>query len=112
MALYTDKISGPIIEKMRTEIQSIQQELREVSQVYGFGSFFRGEDFHDIDILFVVSGREETLLGTSHAIRHRMVALSKMLGYTIDLLVLTEKEIAEEPLRDVSSLSPFFNTTS
>lgn len=112
MALYIDKISGPIIEKMRTEIQSIRQERHEVSQVYGFGSFFRGEDFNDIDLLFVISGSEERLLDTSRAIRHRMAALSKKLGCTIDPLVLTEREMAEEPLRDMSSLSPFFITTS
>ena len=112
MALFIEKISGPIIEKIRTEIQSIQQELHEVSQVYGFGSFFRGEDFNDIDLVFVVSGSGGTLLDTSRAIRKRMAVLSLRLGYKVDLLVLTDREMAEEPLRDMSSLRPFFNTRS
>jgi predicted nucleotidyltransferase len=112
MAHYSEEISGTIIEKIRTEIQSIQRELCEVSHVYGFGSFFRGEDFDDIDVLFVVTGGEETLLNTSRAIRRKMAELSKALGYTIDTLVLTKREMAEKPLRDMSSLRLFSNKTS
>jgi predicted nucleotidyltransferase len=72
--------------------------------VYGFGSFFRGGEYDDVDILFVVNCRHSSLLRVAREIRTEVRNLSEELDQQIDDLVLTSREFGERPLRDMSEL--------
>lgn len=74
--------------------------------VFGFGSFFRGEKFKDIDVLFVVEYSDGHLLKTAQAIRAHFHVFSENIGVKIDPLILTKQEYAERPLRNMSQLKP------
>jgi predicted nucleotidyltransferase len=91
---------------MEWEIRSILQKLPEIQGVYGFGSFFRGQFFNDIDLLFVLRCNDEALLAASKEIRFLISDTSRKLGVTLHPLILTEREIEESPLRDMHELTP------
>lgn len=47
--------TGLTIARTKMAIQSLPISRLGVEEVYGFGSFFRGEAFHEIDLVLVVS---------------------------------------------------------
>jgi predicted nucleotidyltransferase len=96
--------TGITIKKIKTEIQSIISDKIDVHAVYGFGSFFRSEDSQDIDILFVVRASCNEPLKVFYEIQKSLLVLEKSLGIKFDLLVLTEEEFRERPLRDMDSI--------
>lgn len=89
------------------EIQSILLKRPEVKDVYGFGSFFRGEPFNDIDILFVLPCEDRSILISVREIRALLHDASRRLRITLHPLILTDREIGEAPLRDMHELVPF-----
>ena len=64
--------SGHIIKKMKMEIQSVTTELHDIYGVYGFGSFFRGDLYNDIDILIVASPSCEDTLSLFYLIKNKL----------------------------------------
>lgn len=91
---------------MTREIRSILQEHPEIEEVYGFGSFFRKKPFNDIDLLFVFCCDEASLLVACKEIRTLISDASRKLDITLHLLMLTERELNEAPLRDMHELLP------
>lgn len=89
---------------MKKEIRCIQREVPEVLDVYGFGSFFRGETFNDIDVLFVLRCEFGRILPASKRLRWMVVNLSAEFGQTFHSLVLTEREFEARPLRDMHEI--------
>lgn len=96
--------TGDITGRIKREILHIQQEVPEVLGIYGFGSFFRGENFNDIDVLFVLRCELSRVLPASKRLRCMVENLSADFGSTFHLLVLTEVEFEEGPLRDTHEL--------
>ena len=103
------RTSGDILKEITKEIQYIRQRLPEVKEVYGFGSFFRGVPFNDIDLLFVVSDNPVSLLSTSRTIRLLVSDSARRMLFILHPLILTEREFEEAPLRDTSELVPLSN---
>ncbi|GAB5471475.1 MAG: hypothetical protein Kilf2KO_45050 [Rhodospirillales bacterium] len=99
--------AGCTVVKMKREIQFIIQELPDIKEVYGFGSFFRSQYFNDIDLLFVLSCDDRSLLAVSKEVRFLISDASTKLGFTLHPLILTEREFGEAPLRDMHELMPF-----
>ena len=91
---------------MKREIQSILQKHPAVNEVYGFGSFFRNQPFNDIDLLFVLRCDESLLLVVCKEMVSLISDVSKELEVTLHVLMLTEREFREAPLRDMHELLP------
>lgn len=96
--------SGPTIRRIRTEIRSTLESYDRILSIWGFGSFFREEEFHDIDILVVVTALGEQLLSDSMAIRADLLSIERRVGIPIDALILTPTEFKSRPLRDMDEL--------
>lgn len=91
---------------MKREIRSIIQKRPDIQGIYGFGSFFRNQPFNDIDLLFVLRSDETSLLVACGEMRSLISNASRKLDVTLHLLVLTETELEEAPLRDMHELMP------
>jgi predicted nucleotidyltransferase len=85
-------------------IQSLPISRLGVEEVYGFGSFFRGEAFHDIDLVLVVSPDVAGSVALFYELKEKFDQLAASLGAAFDLTVLTRKEFNERPLRDMDQL--------
>src|SRR5947209_8317902 len=99
-----EKTTGLTIERIKREIQSLPINRLGVSRAYGFGSFFRQENYHDIDILLVVSPIVSSSATMCRSIRRSFSSLAIRIGATFDLTILTEHEFARRPLRDMDEL--------
>jgi predicted nucleotidyltransferase len=98
------RTTGDITKKIEREIQNIKQEVPEIHSVYGFGSFFRGGAFNDIDVLFVLRCEFKRILPASRRLRWMVAKLSAEFGQTFHSLVLTEGEFEARPLRDMHEI--------
>lgn len=74
------KTTGDITGRIKREILYIQQEVPEVLGVYGFGSFFKGGTFNDIDVLFVLRCEFKRVLPASKRLRCMVENLSVEFG--------------------------------
>ena len=86
---------------------AIAESLRRhpsVLSAWGFGSFFRGEFHHDVDVLVVVGVPQDRLLHTAREVRAALVEIEHTIGVPIDPLILTESEFESRPLRDMEEL--------
>ena len=97
-------ISGRITRKIRMEIRSIIDECASIEEVWGFGSYFRGGCFNDVDILVIIDCERDRLMAMVRHLRERFLELGRELGLKLGLLILTPKEFAERPLRDMDQL--------
>jgi predicted nucleotidyltransferase len=97
-------ISGPTIKKTKMEIRSTLKFCPFVQSAWGFGSFFRGSEFKDIDIVVVLRCPRGQILEYSKIVRYDMRAVGGSLGRQIDVLILTSSEFAERPLREADRL--------
>ncbi|WP_162527296.1 nucleotidyltransferase domain-containing protein [Sphingomonas solaris] len=91
-------------EQIKTAIAESLKSHPSVASAWGFGSFFRGEDYHDIDILVVIEATNGRLLDISRAIRTTLLRIEHTIGTSIDLIILTETEFESRPLRDMDQL--------
>ena len=87
------------------ESQSIIQRPNKINKIYGFGSFFRGEPYNDIDLLILINEKgEEDMTSSVNEIIAWSKTLSQKIGCDIDCLILTELEYHEKPLLDMNEL--------
>jgi predicted nucleotidyltransferase len=93
---------------MKREILSITSICPDIQAVYGFGSFFRAEPYNDIDVLIVLRCNRIHILSAFKRIKAGFDKLGETQNVDFDLLVLTEAEFAEKPLRDMGSLIPIY----
>lgn len=96
--------SGTMSARIRTAIADSLRLYPTVTSAWGFGSFFRGERYHDIDVLLVVAVSKDRLLGTARELRAAMLEVEHRIGVPIDPLILTEAEFESRPLRDMGEL--------
>lgn len=89
---------------MRTEIQSLPIRPLGAKAVYGFGSFFRGEPFNDVDLAVVLSRSTSRGLGSYYGLKMEIDRLAVRLGVVFHLSVFTEDEFGLGPLRDMHEL--------
>lgn len=89
---------------MRKAIRLTFSALRSIEAVYGFGSFFRGEQYRDIDLVFVLAASCEEPLKVFECLRESCRDLSALFGVELDATVLTSSEFCERPFRDMETL--------
>lgn len=75
-----------------------------VKAIYGFGSFFRGNCFNDVDLAIVLSPSSTRALVSYYRTKAEIDRLGYKLGVAFDLSVFTEDEFALRPLRDMCEL--------
>lgn len=90
--------------RVKAAIADSLRQYSSVISVWGFGSFFRGEHHHDIDILIVVTVPVGQLLDTARQLRAALLDVEHTIGVPIDPLILTEAEFESQPLRDMCKL--------
>lgn len=75
-----------------------------VTSAFGFGSFFREEQYDDVDVLLVVDTSIDNLLQITKVLRSDFQSLGISLGIKFDLKIFTSSEFLGGPLRDMASL--------
>jgi predicted nucleotidyltransferase len=99
---YGQMNAGLIASEIRTAILSITSVDSKFEVVFGFGSFFRGEAFNDIDLLAVASFANRDTLHAYYELLDVLNSIS--LQRPIHLTVLTGDEFKSKPLRDMDQL--------
>jgi predicted nucleotidyltransferase len=77
-----------------------------VEAVFGFGSFFRGEPFNDIDLALVFTENCDNALAVFERVLSRLRVAEDRLGVHLHATPFTAKEFKERPLRDYDRLVP------
>lgn len=95
---------GLITSAIKKEILSTTLVRNGLDAVYGFGSFFRGDAFNDIDLLAVASEASVNNLATYYDFRSSLARLSSDIGTPFHLTLLTVEEFLSRPLRDMSEI--------
>lgn len=96
--------TGITISEIKKEIRAIFTGQGDIHSVFGFGSYFRGEPYEDVDVLFVLKSTCESLLPVYYSLQADMLLLGSRWNILIDLTVLTFDEFLARPLRDMDSL--------
>jgi predicted nucleotidyltransferase len=99
VAGYGAMITGTTSRKIKTEIRSALSN-DDIVSIYGFGSFFRNEEYNDVDIIAVTSSPIEKLLDVHRKSCADLGRIQQMFGIKIDFTLLTESEFKNAPLRD------------
>jgi hypothetical protein len=86
--------------------------FRCIQSIWGFGSAFCHGPFSDIDLLIVVSSRSSSLAKDAMHAKRLLDAKAPGWRIPIDMLVLTDREMHERPLRDMDQLKPLFARNS
>lgn len=96
--------TGPTIKEIKTEIQSTLSGQHNLFGVYGFGSFFRGTEYDDIDLLLVSRKISMSPLEDYYAAKKELEHLSEKFGIEIDITFLTYAEFLRKPLIETDNL--------
>lgn len=85
-------------EKLNGDIASALSALEDVAEVWGFGSYFRGESYADIDLAIVIrsvpsASIHDDLLRTLHPI-------AQSADVEFDIVVLTRAEFEQRLFND------------
>jgi hypothetical protein len=83
-------------------------KLDGLEALYGMGSYFRGESFHDVDFVAVVAHEPLILVDMGSVIRRCLQSFRTKLLADVDVTVLTSLEFDQNPLRDIAILVPLF----
>lgn len=97
-----------MLKLMKRVIQDIATKLPDIVAVYGFGSFFRGTIYKDIDLVFVVKNSCSNRLLVLRELRELTAATEIHLGIPIDIIFLTETEFQGEPLMESNNLHELY----
>jgi predicted nucleotidyltransferase len=85
-------------------IQTITSVENRLEAVFGFGSFFRGELFNDLDLLAVAAKNATDNLETYYKLVTAIEPVAAKLGCSLDLTLLTSDEFATRPLMHMDEL--------
>lgn len=98
--------SGPTKNLIRTELAQSLTDIPEIDAVFGFGSYFRGEPFNDIDLALVFKESCENALATYEIVLSRLKEADDRLGVRLHVTPFTANEFRERPLREHALLVP------
>jgi predicted nucleotidyltransferase len=101
-------IFGILRAKIQIMIRGVLARQPEIVSAHGFGSFFRDEEFSDIDIIFVLRDETEKSLDIVKSLRQEMRLSSNKLGYVIHPLFMSEREFASKPLKNFNEVKCIF----
>lgn len=79
-----------------------------IDAAYGFGSYFRGEKFHDIDVVVVLSDCLVNPVAMFNLLQEKLEVVRETFGVRVDLTPLTADEFRSRPLLESDRLVPIF----
>jgi predicted nucleotidyltransferase len=100
--------SGLTKSQIQTELSLALVGVGEVEAVFGFGSFFRGEPFNDVDLALVFTENCDNALAVFERVLLRLRAAEDRLGAHLHVTPFTAKEFRERPLREHALLVALF----
>lgn len=86
------------------EIQYTLLKHHDLYGVFGFGSFFRSDEYNDIDILLVSMPDANSPLDTYLEAKRSLDMLSNKIEVQIDITFLTYSEFLSKPLLEHDNL--------
>ena len=98
--------SGLTKNLIQTELAQSLTGIPQIDAVFGFGSYFRGEPFHDIDLVLVFKEDCENTLAVYELVLSRLKEAYVRLGVRLHITPLTANEFREKPLREHALLIP------
>ena len=98
--------SGLTKNLIQTELVQSLTGISQIDAVFGFGSYFRGEPFNDIDLALVFKEGCENTLETYELVLSRLKESNARLGVRLHVTPFTAKEFRERPLREHALLVP------
>jgi hypothetical protein len=98
--------SGGRSKRLCTSAVQAVSACRLIRSVWGYGSSFLRGNFADIDLLVVIERRERSLV--EDTVEAKRILMKKLPNWLVPfhILVVTEQEFRENPLRDMHSLKP------
>jgi predicted nucleotidyltransferase len=93
-------------KKIKTEIRSRLQGRPNLFGVFGFGSFFRSNNFNDVDLLVVVHDLCDWPLKEFYEIKALLDEIGAKFDVPIDITYLSYTEYTRKPLRESDCLVP------
>lgn len=97
---------------MKLVVQNLMKRVPNAVSAHGFGSFFRGEPFNDIDLVIVLDAEADDISRSASILRSVFSEASNALSVQFDLVTLTVKEFSEKPLREALTLLWTANPTN
>jgi predicted nucleotidyltransferase len=98
--------SGLTKSQVQIELSLALAGIWQVKGVFGFGSFFRGEPFNDVDLALVFCENCDNALAVFQRVLSRLRAAENRLGVRLHVTPFTAKEFSERPLRDHDRIVP------
>jgi len=98
--------SGLTKNLIQTELAQSLTGIQQIDAVFGFGSYFRGEPFNDIDLALVFKEDCENVLETYELVLSRLKEATDRLGVRLHVTPFTAREFQERPLREHALLVP------
>ena len=83
----------------------------QIEAVFGFGSFFRGEAFTDVDLAIIFTEDCSDTLAVYEQLIPNLKLAQDSLGVRFDITPLTVSEFRQRPLRDQNRLVLLFQRT-
>lgn len=83
-------------------------EISEVEAIFGFGSFFRGEAFEDVDLALVFREDCDAPLVVFERVLEYLRIVDERLGVHLHVIPFTAKEFKSRPLREHARLVALF----
>lgn len=94
--------------RLRTAARGAATAASRIRSVWGFGSALREGSFNDVDLLLVLVRRSQTLVEDADRAARKLKTCCPQWGVPVHVLVLTEREMLDRPLRDMHLLEPLF----
>jgi hypothetical protein len=94
--------------RLRTAARGAATAVSRIRAVWGFGSALRAGSFNDVDLLLVLVRRPQTLVEDANRAARKLKTCCPRWGVPVHVLVVTEREMLDQPLRDMHLLEPLF----
>ncbi len=92
--------------RLRTAARGAAAAVSRIRAVWGFGSALRAGSFNDVDLLLVLVRRPQTLVEDANRAARKLKTCCPRWGVPVHVVVLTEREMLDQPLRDMHLLEP------
>ena len=101
--------SGITKNLIQIELARSLTDIPQIDAVFGFGSYFRGQPFNDVDLAVVFKEDCEDALAVFELVLSRLKESENRLGVHLDITPFTAKEFRERPLREHALLVPLLS---
>ena len=101
--------SGLTKNLIQIELVRSLSGIHQIEAVFGFGSYFRGQPFNDVDLAVVFKENCEDTLAVFELVLSRLKESDNQLQVHLHITPFTAKEFRERPLREHATLVPLLS---